>query len=125
MSFDWAEYLNLADALYRQRDTFANREACMRAAVSRGYYAAFCAARNRARDKDGLALSSDATDHRMVKDHYAGSSDRTRQKIGTLLTRLRNNRNQVDYQDTISALEPLSIASLKLAHDLFNFLQHL
>jgi len=66
MSFAWAEYLSLAEALFRERATFADEEACCRAAISRAYYAAFCAARHHARDNEGLTLSNTAQDHQTV-----------------------------------------------------------
>ena len=50
MSFDWREYLVLAEALLQARTRLAQEEACCRAAVSRAYYAVYGVARNRARD---------------------------------------------------------------------------
>ena len=58
MSFDWTEYLNLADILVRDRASYTNEEACFRAAISRAYYYAFCSARNRARDVEGLTATN-------------------------------------------------------------------
>jgi hypothetical protein len=43
MSFAWVEYLAVAEGLVQQRGTLADAEACCRAAISRAYYAAFCA----------------------------------------------------------------------------------
>ena len=93
MSFDWIEYLNLADVLIHNKTRFTNDEACFRAAISRAYYSAFCSARNRARDVEGLIVINSAADHGLVKDHYLKSPNRQRRKIGTWLDRLRLNRN--------------------------------
>jgi uncharacterized protein (UPF0332 family) len=46
MTFDWREYLTLAENLCTNSHTFPNQEACFRVAISRAYYAAFCTARN-------------------------------------------------------------------------------
>ena len=53
MSFAWREYLTVAEALLRARNTFAPPEARYRTAISRAYYAAYGAARNHARDYEG------------------------------------------------------------------------
>jgi hypothetical protein len=37
MIFDWYQYLVLAEYLYDNRDTFPDREACLRAAISKAY----------------------------------------------------------------------------------------
>ena len=55
MSFDWREYLVLAEALLQARTSLAQEEACCRAAVSRAYYAVYGAARLYARDWGHLA----------------------------------------------------------------------
>ena len=44
MSFDWSEYLNLAQELAGQATGPSSQEAKLRSAVSRAYYAAFYAA---------------------------------------------------------------------------------
>jgi hypothetical protein len=46
MSFDWADYLKLAEALTQAPTVPGPEEAALRAAMSRAYYAAFCSARN-------------------------------------------------------------------------------
>ena len=45
MSFDWSEYLKLAQELAGQTGNPASQEARLRAAVSRAYYAVFCISR--------------------------------------------------------------------------------
>lgn len=100
MSFAWDEYLTLAEALFRQRATFADQEACCRTAISRGYYAAFCAARNHARDNESLTLSNTARDHQTVFAHYAQNPNAQHKAIGLKLFRLRRERNRADYDDS-------------------------
>lgn len=64
MTFDWREYLTLAENLCTNSHTFPNQEACFRVAISRAYYAAFCTARNYAKDYDRLILRKTGEDHR-------------------------------------------------------------
>ena len=75
MTFDWREYLTLAENLYTNSHNFPNQEACFRVAISRAYYAAFCTARNYAKKYDHLILRKTGEDHRIVKDHYSFAND--------------------------------------------------
>lgn len=122
MTFDWREYLTLADNLYSNCGNFPNKEACMRAAISRGYYAAFCTARNCARDNDGLALNNTGRDHGDVKNFYIGASDVNRKQVGNLLNRLRDLRNTADYKDVISGLEPSAQTAIALSQQVVTLL---
>ncbi len=56
MTFNWIDYLNLAEMLHRERATLGNEEACQRSAISRAYYAAYRIAANRAM-VEGLTTS--------------------------------------------------------------------
>ena len=96
MSFAWGEYLTVAEALVHQRGTLADEEACCRAALSRAYYAAYGAARNHARDVEGLVLAQTGEDHRQVLHHYRQRADAAHQELGELLFRLRRHRTQAD-----------------------------
>src|SRR5712691_8879481 len=101
MSFAWAAYLTLAEALFRERATFADREACCRAAISRAYYAAFCVARNHARDNEALPLPmrDRGRAHQVVIDYYSNHTSQHHRVIGWALLQLRRQRNQADYDD--------------------------
>jgi uncharacterized protein (UPF0332 family) len=127
MTFDWREYLDLADHLYNNCSAFSSKEACLRAAISRGYYAAFCTARNCARDHDGLSVSNNSKVHGDIRKHYRNSPDRKRQQVGNLLDRLRDYRNKADYDDTMEPLEgPLesySQAALETTRKIVNLLR--
>lgn len=116
MSFDWKEYLLLADAL-----ALTKTEACFRAAISRAYYAGFCLARNRAR-QEGLIVGDKDNVHEKVEQHYSLSALETYQEIGLRLSRLRGRRNRADYNDTIQRPDSLCEASLIEAHELLNYL---
>jgi len=123
MSFAWVEYLTLAEALVRQRGTLADAEACCRAAISRAYYAAFCAARNHARDVEGLVLSQTGDDHRQVILHYRRAADPVHQEVGELLFRLRRHRTQADYADTLPDVVSRAYITCRRTRRVFALLQ--
>lgn len=100
MSFDWSEYLTLAQELASKATNSAIQEAHLRCAISRAYYAAFCKARNLLDSKDGYKTPRGMNVHWDVVEKFENSSDATRRYVGTLLRNLRSTRNIVDYQDT-------------------------
>ncbi|SRR5216683_843182 len=119
-------YLILAEALFRERATFADEEACCRAAISRAYYAAFCAARNHARDNEGLTLSNTAQDHQTVFVHYAQNPNVQHKAVAATLHRLRQQRNRADYDDpNIQQVVVLTQTVLHQARQVFRVLQQL
>jgi len=115
MSFDWSEYLNLAQELAGQATMPATQEAKLRSAISRAYYAAFCKARNHLRDKERLAIPSGGKAHLYVRDQFKNSLDSSRKRIGHNLDRLRIDRNKVDYDDSVTGLFSMTNADLRLA----------
>jgi hypothetical protein len=123
MSFAWREYLTVAEALFQQRGTLADTEACCRAAISRAYYAAYCAARNYARDGEGLRLAQTGMDHRQVLLHYRQAPDVPHQTLGALLFRLRRDRTLADYADTLPDAVPRARAACRSARRIFTLLQ--
>ena len=122
MTFDWSEYLKLAQELAGQTVSPANEEAKLRSSVSRAYYAAFCKARNYLRDIEGRSIPSTPEAHRYVRDKFKNSPDRLRRKIGDGLDRLRIRRNRVDYEDSVTGLPSMAIMSLKLTQDIISML---
>lgn len=100
MSFDWSEYLTLAQELTSAAVTSPIQEAHLRAAISRAYYAAFCKARNFLLAKDGYLTPRGMNAHWDVVDKFERSSDMGRRKVGTLLRSLKGIRNLVDYKET-------------------------
>jgi uncharacterized protein (UPF0332 family) len=125
MMFDWTEYYRLAQNLVRDKATFSTEEACCRAAVSRAYYAAYCLARNRARASSKLNLRGTADDHKTVEAYYRDARDPDRKKIGALLDRLRDHRNQADYDDEIPSVVNLTTISMNNAQKLIDALNAL
>ena len=63
MPFDWKEFLELSRILGRQAQDGGYREAFLRSAISRAYYAAFCHTRNYAIKRLGFRARYDGEDH--------------------------------------------------------------
>jgi hypothetical protein len=114
MSFDWAEYLSLAEDLCAVPISGPphGSEARQRAAVSRAYYSAFILARNHLRDIDGIRIPPQVNAHQFVGALYLNDPDPVRQGIGDTLIRLRRVRNRCDYDDAVPNLLNLTSVSL-------------
>jgi len=124
MTFDWVEYLILAEALYVNRKTFTNEEACSRSAMSRAYYAAYLIASGKARQEG--ALIADRDQHKAVRAYFANGNDKDRQRIGSWLQRLQDNRVQADYTDEIAGnIDSLTQVSLQEAKKVIETIKQL
>jgi len=128
MSFPWSAYLTMAEILLEIRPT--NRpewhdEAVQRIAISRAYYAAFCTARNTARDHERFSPTGTGRDHGQVIRHYQQRS-RIHRQIAVTLRRLRDLRGQADYDDIIDEnLLLLAQNAVQDARDVLDALEHL
>lgn len=100
--FDWATLLNLAEELAQRPD-----EASQRSAVSRAYYAAFCSARNKLRDKNEFTPTGRGKDHDNVWELLQTSAHKERRRIGCLGNGLKIMRGKVDYVDEVPDLAKL------------------
>lgn len=121
MSFDWTEFLDLAQALASQERKPATEEAKLRSAISRAYYAAYCTARNRLG-----AISFHVRDkHTYVWNHFQNSTDDALKEIGKNGHRLRKDRNKADYDNFISNLPYLTSADLILSNTILLHLSKL
>jgi len=110
MSFDWTEFLTLAEALQSAPDSPGPPEAALRSAASRAYYAAFhCALKFACRD--GFVPTYSGDDHRKVQAHFRGYKppDQTRRAIALQLDRLLKQRHEADYYATLKR-QPASLA---------------
>ena len=114
MSFDWAEYLSLAEELQGVSVSGppVGIEAERRASVSRAYYSAFILARNQLRDVDLIPIPHTGAAHIFVAQRYAHHPDPRRTRIGALLHRLRAVRNTCDYDDRVPGLPAVSRQAL-------------
>lgn len=112
MSFDWREYLTLAEELAGRAKIAPAEEARLRSAVSRAYYAAFCKARNRLRDQERVEIPPFDV-HKYVWGQFKRSGNSGRKQIGTLGDRLKKDRVRADYDDTVSGLTSLTWKAIR------------
>jgi uncharacterized protein (UPF0332 family) len=117
MSFDWSEYLILAQELAAQGSSSSNKEARLRSAISRAYYAAFCMARNHLISREKRAIPRNVNVHRFVIDRFERSPDISYRIVGNFLRNLRADRNAADYKDQVGNLPALTRAALKPAEE--------
>lgn len=119
MAFNWKEYYDLAKFLQGQTGSNFTQEAAFRSAVSRAYYAAFCYGRNYAQDRLEFTPQRNAEDHGHLIERLR---DRKLGHIAQKLGRLRQWRNNCDYDDTVGDLPPILAASLTYTQEVFNTL---
>lgn len=115
MSFNWKDYLTLAEGLSANPNMPGPTEAALRAATSRAYYAAFQVAFQFGRaEKFSPTFTGD--DHRKIREYFRNSApvDQRRRKIATQLDRLYDFRRQVDYDDLLKQ-KPESIATYAIS----------
>ena len=115
MSFNWEEYLHLAEELTGITNSLAGEEARLRSTISRAYYAAFIRARNYLRIHQDIDLPRNGDVHRYVREYFDRSSNELHRMIANDLARLRISRNRADYDDIMTQLPVLARMSLKLA----------
>ncbi|MSQ23913.1 MAG: HEPN domain-containing protein [Chloroflexi bacterium] len=127
MTFNWAEYLSVAQTLCGRSVSgpTPSSEALQRSAVSRAYYAAFGEARNHLRDSDGVITPATHNIHRMAAGIFLDSPDERRVRIGTNLRRLRDARNECDYDDEVSDLPQVAQDSIEQAAQILTILPKL
>ncbi len=125
MSFDWADYLSLAQELSGNMVSQASQEAKLRSAISRAYYAAFCKARNHLRDKEGYLVTQEVEVHQDIRNEFKRSDDKEHRQIGQHLDRLRRDRNKVDYDDNVASLDKMTKQDLGLAEKIFILLSRI
>jgi uncharacterized protein (UPF0332 family) len=152
MSFDWSDYLLVAQELADQTTASQTRsnikvqllnvinrafrtarkrshdEAKLRCAISRAYYGAFRTARNHLRDKDGQPpglLERGGRTHQIVINLFNQSNDLDRQMLGQFLKDLRAARNKADYDDTVPHLPGLTMTALLQSEQVLDLLKTL
>lgn len=125
MIFDWREYETLAKWLYENASMPGSTEASYRAAASRAYYAAFQCAMDFA-IKEGFEPENDGVDHGNLLKHFRAQRSVVRDRIHTSLHRMRDNRNQADYDsELMSKPQALADSTLNEAKKLFDALEQL
>lgn len=104
--FDWREYFTLAERLWLEPG-----EASKRTAVSRAYYAIFCLTHDRLLS-EGVTFRRENI-HAEVWNHLEASRDRDRLQLVKMAKRLRDWRNQADYDGTISNINRFAETAVK------------
>ncbi len=123
MSFNWEEYLLLANKLLESRGIFAPAEACTRTAISRAYYAAFISARDLAARRRKIILNIRKSVHRQVRNFFEESNDKDYVMIGALLKSLARKRNMADYDSVMTDSGKEAEGSVRLATDILALLR--
>ncbi|MCX7765013.1 MAG: hypothetical protein N2253_09010 [Bacteroidia bacterium] len=114
MPFDWRDFVELAEQLRTGKWQENLKEAVFRSAVSRAYYGAFGTARKHAERYLGFVKSCSSQDHKVLREFFKKRPETA--PLSTELDRLRQWRNQCDYDSEVAELEVLvqnAIASAK------------
>jgi hypothetical protein len=118
MPFEWRGFLALARELNEQASASSNPESRLRSAVSRAYFAAYCYARNYAKEYLGFDPREDADDHGRLRAHL-----KTKRRSGDAnrLEQLRQLRNQADYLNDLPWSDPAAstVSALGVAERVF------
>lgn len=126
MSFDWSEYWDVADYLYK--NPASNFEdASYRTAISRAYYAAYWIARLYI-EKLGVTIKREENAHRAVIDKFSKKTivvkgHQLTRIIANNLNKLLDFRRNVDYESEInwdlkSTLEYSLVLSKKIINEI-------
>lgn len=99
MSFDWKEYLTLAQELSARAD-----EASKRTAISRAYYFAYHLALSRA-EKNRCVFNRLAPAHKQCWEKYQASSDSSCATVGIMGDRLKRSRAKADYNPLFPGID--------------------
>ncbi len=116
MNFDWIDYLKLAESLRTNPDKPGPREASLRSATSRAYYAAFKSAVNFAKN-EGFEPKYTGEDHWSIKryfQYYHPDFRDIRGKIAVDLERMYDNRRMADYFNELKRTSPNVLAELTI-----------
>jgi len=117
MKFDWTQYLNVAEEFIEHSQSSTFREAYLRSAISRSYYCAFCLARNFLKERGTVFPEDKINIHEFVIKTYSESGDRTEEKVGEDLKRLRNDRVNADYFEIMHVTEVIAKLDCGLARN--------
>ena len=119
MEFRWRDFIAVASDLNEGILTSEVPEAYARCAVSRAYYAAFCHARNYARDHYQYTPANHAGDHQLVRQELLVHRQFA---VARRLDKLRKWRNQCDYRDDVSDVMDTPAKALELARQVLDAL---
>ena len=107
--FDWPDFLKLADELSARSE-----ESCLRTAIGRAYYYAYHLARQRVLD-NGFIIMRGGDSHKQVWEKFGNSPEPACKKLYGLATRLKDKRQQADYDKHYPRIQDEFPAILELA----------
>lgn len=112
--FDWTAFLDLAEQLLAESPP---SEAAARTAISRAYYAVFCAARTHL-DPTGALIPPDGRAHARVWGAFQAAPRGRPRKIAQVGIRLKRRREQADYDSVYPDLFTEANDTVKRARQL-------
>ena len=115
MSFDWTDYLVVANKLVSMAADRKLAEGYYRTAISRAYYAAFNKAKEALPPSHLHNLPKNADVHVRVRQTYEGGSTPNEKQIGDDLDTLRIARNLADYNPAWTDARKQCYAELRKA----------
>jgi uncharacterized protein (UPF0332 family) len=127
MSFDWGDYIKLAEKLQNETNKNSIEEAYYRSIISRSYYGVFCISRIKA----GLEFyrprprTGDPGVHEKVISYYKNSNIPEEKLIGKFLDDLRRDRNDADYDRRKRIDKDLAERAILKAKELLNILNRI
>ena len=100
MVFDWRDFLVFAENIKAAPDIPGPKEAALRSATSRAYYAAFCVALEYGRTQ-GFIPTYTGEDHKGIQRFFRNSKlpHQLTTRLSTQLDRLYDFRRQADYRN--------------------------
>jgi len=113
MTFEWKDYIRIAEDLLNRGD-----EAYFRSSISRAYYGTFGPARN----KKGYKEYAGADVHWKVINEYNNQSE---QDIGRTLDKLRRARNDADYNEEKLIKKDLAERTILIAKKVLTSIENL
>jgi uncharacterized protein (UPF0332 family) len=128
MSYDWKEYFDLAKSLCDDPTTPGPPVAALRTTMSRAYYACYhkaCELSQTDHIKYRPILTSGSSDHRKLINYLCSAPEKSRQRIGQHLGRLRDLRNKADYDNKVKDLKKNARTSIREARKALEMLDNL
>jgi uncharacterized protein (UPF0332 family) len=126
MAFNWEDFLTFAENLYTNPDIPGPREAALRSAISRAYYAAFRAAMELGK-QNGFIATSRGEDHHKIREHFRNSKPKHQKKsdISVQLDRLYDLRRKADYENSLTKPENSAYSAIGMAKKVFQCINEL
>jgi uncharacterized protein (UPF0332 family) len=120
MSFDYRDYLYVAQELTRKTPTRpASEEARLRSAISRAYYAVFLTAKDYLEQNSSILIPDDGTVHSFIRIQFQarGRTDGKFRRIAIELGILHELRKKADYGALIENISLEVDKALQRAQD--------